>query len=101
MVQTRQQRAAADQDAAARVAAEFTPAFFDESSRAWLANKRKCVNCTYKYTCDHTYQSGKRCARTVYKTGAFCRQHWALAAAAEKKKAALPKQETVEWSVLS
>jgi hypothetical protein len=101
MIQTRAQRAAADVKAAAKVAQEFTPAFFDESSRAWLANKRKCANCTYKYTCDHTYESGKRCGRTVYKTEALCRQHWALAAAAAKKKAAIPKQETLEWSALS
>jgi hypothetical protein len=77
---------------------EFTPAFFDESSAAWLANKRKCINCTYKYRCDQVTQTGKRCNRDVYKTESLCRQHWALAAEAEKKKRAIPKQETIEWS---
>lgn len=90
--QTRAQRAAA----AAAVAAEFSPSFFDESSRAWMLNKRKCANCFYKYTCEHSFLSGKRCGRTVYKTEVLCRQHWALAAAAEKKKADLPKQEREE-----
>ena len=97
-MQTRSTVRALAAAAATGVAMEFSPAFFDESSRAWLANKRKCANCTYKYTCDHTYESGKRCGRDVYKTESMCRQHWARAADAEKKKRAIPKQETIEWS---
>lgn len=94
MVVTRLQRTQKE-DAAI---AEFTPEFFDASSRAWLANKRKCVNCTYKYICQKTFSSGKQCGRTVYKTEDLCRQHWALGlsanAAVEKKKEHAQEQET-------
>jgi hypothetical protein len=57
---------------------EFSPAWFDASSAAWLANKRKLGNCTYRYTCDHQYSTWRRCGRDVYKTESMCRQHFTL-----------------------
>lgn len=76
---------------------EFSAAWFDASSAAWLQNKRKLGNCTYRYTCDHMYSTTRRCGRDVYKTEHFCRQHWALAknaaAAAQKPKSESPKYD--------
>ena len=56
---------------------EFTPQYLDESSKAWQLNKRKLKNGCYKYTCEYSYNSTKRCGRDVYKDKHLCRQHWA------------------------
>jgi hypothetical protein len=76
---------------------EFSPAWFDASSAAWLANKRKLGNCTYRYTCDYQYSTWRRCGRDVYKTESMCRQHWALAQKtatnAAKKTSESPKYD--------
>ena len=37
---------------------------FDESSRAWLKNKKKLPNCTYEYLCEHKYKNDKTCKKT-------------------------------------
>jgi hypothetical protein len=43
----------------------FTPEFFDDSSKCWQKNKKKLLNGTYKYTCNHIYKtSGKICGRS-------------------------------------
>lgn len=79
---------------------EFSPAWFDASSAAWLQNKRKQKNCYYVYTCDHMYSETRRCGRDVYKTESMCRQHWALnsnkrlKAAMSGANAAKPKPES-------
>lgn len=62
---------------------EFSPEWFDACSQAWLANKRKMGNGTYRYTCDHLYSSTRRCGRDVFMKESLCRQHWAI----EKNKA--------------
>lgn len=57
---------------------EFTSEWFDESSKAWLKNKRKIHDCMYKYKCQKVIsKSGKVCGRDVYKVEEFCRSHWA------------------------
>jgi hypothetical protein len=45
---------------------EFTAEFFDQASAAWMENKRKLNDCTYVYTCTHTYMTGKKCNHKVY-----------------------------------
>ena len=61
------------------------PIDFEDASREWLRNKRR-KGAMYIYTCDHIYQSGKRCGRTVYKAEPLCRQHWALEENRKKKE---------------
>lgn len=55
--------------------AEFTSEWFDESSRAWLANKKKKDNCTYVYICQAINSKGTLCKKPVYKTFSTCRNH--------------------------
>lgn len=58
--------------------AEFSPAWFDAASKAWLENKRKIGNGSYRYICEHQHSAWRKCQRDVYKTESMCRQHWAL-----------------------
>ncbi len=37
---------------------------FDEASKAWMANKTRLSNCTYKYICGATTKKGTRCLNT-------------------------------------
>jgi hypothetical protein len=57
---------------------EFSPAWFDAASAAWLLNKRKIGSGSYRYRCEHAYSAWRTCNRDVYKTERFCRQHYAL-----------------------
>ena len=58
---------------------EFSSEWFDESSKAWMLNKRKLkYNCVYKYRCQVPLGiHGKICNKDVYKTHDMCRSHWA------------------------
>ena len=47
---------------------EFTPAFFDSSSRAWLANKKR-TGAVYKYKC-----AVETCGR-MCKNSLNCKEH--------------------------
>jgi hypothetical protein len=58
--------------------AEFSPAWFDASSAAWLANKRRIKGGSFRYTCDHQYSATRRCGRDVFMKESFCRQHYHL-----------------------
>ncbi len=70
---------------------EFSSAWFDASSKAWMANKRRLKSNTYyKYICQHEFESGKKCGRDVYKDTTLCRQHWAKT---------IKGQQTIEWSM--
>jgi hypothetical protein len=70
---------------------EFSPAWFDASSKAWMENKRRLkTNTVYKYICQHEFESGKKCGRDVYKMNDLCRQHWAKS-----------EKTTIEWSALA
>ena len=69
---------------------EFSSAWFDASSQAWMANKRRLkTNTVNKYICQHEFSSGRKCGRDVYKNNDLCRQHWAKA---------MKGQQTTEWS---
>jgi len=64
--------------------AEFTQAWFEESSRCWMLNKKKRDNCTYVYVC-----SFKDCRGERYNKGDFCSLHTPrekLERAAKKKR---------------
>jgi hypothetical protein len=47
---------------------------FDESSRAWNANKKKVENACYIYVCGHIKTTGKKCMNKT-NCGEFCRFH--------------------------
>ncbi len=64
---------------------DFSREWFDESSKEWLKNKRK-KRSVYTYTCEHTYQSGKRCGRDCFRQESMCQQHWALDLNEQKKQ---------------
>lgn len=67
---------------------EFSPAWFDESSKAWMANKRRLKsNTVYKYICQYQHSETKKCGRDVYKNFDLCRQHWAKS-----------EKTTIEWT---
>lgn len=77
---------------------EFSPAWFDAASAAWLENKRKIRGGSYRYICEHRHSAWRKCRRDVYKTQPYCRQHYALNNNAQFKAAmagrnAVPKPE--------
>ena len=60
---------------------EFTADFFNESSKAWLSNKVK-VGEQYRYKCEATCLSGKKCRHNAAQTSSrplpsihTCKQH--------------------------
>jgi hypothetical protein len=52
---------------------EFTPEFFDESSRAWLENKVR-MGAGYTYKCDYIHSNTKQCRKPAILSN-FCKQH--------------------------
>jgi hypothetical protein len=57
---------------------EFSPAWFDEASAAWMANKRRAGKGTAcLYVCEHIRTNGKPCRRPVVGDGSFtlCKSH--------------------------
>ena len=80
---------------------EFTHAFFEASSRGWMANKIQKADCTYAYKCVGTTRGGKPCTKrvTAFET-MTCGAHTAIkpkepkpkeAVASPKEAAAKPK----------
>jgi hypothetical protein len=53
---------------------EFTAKFFDESSKAWMQNKRRKGE-SMVYLCAATCASGKACYNSVIPTTEFCKMH--------------------------
>ena len=56
---------------------EFSAKFFDESSKAWMQNKRRKGE-SMVYICAATCLSGKACVNSVISTTEFCRIHTRL-----------------------
>ena len=54
---------------------EFSPEWFDASSKAWMSNKKKCENATYVYVCKKKGRGGHLCGRRVYKEEEYCWNH--------------------------
>lgn len=61
---------------------EFTPEFFNESSRAWLINKIK-MGSAYSYKCDYIHSNKKQCTKPST-IGDFCKRHYFLLKYAKK-----------------
>ena len=53
---------------------EFTAAFFDESSRAWMENKKRKGQ-VYVYICTGVYKNGNKCNNAVVTREEFCKVH--------------------------
>ncbi len=53
-------------DRAKKVVNEFDSNFFEESSKAWKANKIEKENSTYKYKCTFRNKKKIRCSRALY-----------------------------------
>ncbi len=53
---------------------EFTPAFFDAASKAWLHNKRR-VGASYVYRCIHVSEKGVPCKNRPWKLEDKCYFH--------------------------
>jgi hypothetical protein len=55
---------------------EFSPEWFDESSKAWMANKRRVGRGGgYIYVCEHIRSNGKPCRRPVCGKSHLCKSH--------------------------
>ena len=54
---------------------EFTSEWFDESSKAWMNNKKKLRGCIYKYTCQIMNLKGNICNKNLYKSFNTCYNH--------------------------
>ncbi len=52
----------------------FDAKFFDESSKAWMLNKRRKGE-SMVYLCAATCASGKACYNSVIPTTEFCKMH--------------------------
>ncbi len=55
---------------------EFTPQFFDESSKAWLENKVRCGH-SYAYKCQYIHSNKKQCSHPDTHSG-YCKRHYIL-----------------------
>lgn len=55
--------------------AEFTPEWFDASSSAWMANKKRVKGGSYVYVCQHVKSNGKPCKRVVHGASNVCLGH--------------------------
>lgn len=56
---------------------EFTPEFFDISSKAWMENKIKSDG-MYYYRCNYIHSNGKRCIKQVVRNQELCKCHFIL-----------------------
>jgi hypothetical protein len=64
---------------------EFTHEFFDESSKAWAANKVRC-GAVYAYKCMYIHSNTRQCSKPAI-LNEFCKQHYFL----NKNKSKGPK----------
>jgi hypothetical protein len=53
---------------------EFTPEFFDESSRAWMENKIR-IGAAYSYKCAYIHSNKKLCQNNAI-LNEFCKRHY-------------------------
>ena len=72
---------------------EFTHAFFEASSRGWMANKIQQADCTYAYKCVGTTRGGKPCTKrvTAFET-MTCGAHASSKEPKPKEAVAKPKE---------
>ena len=76
---------------------EFTHAFFEASSRGWMANKIQQADCTYAYKCVGTTRGGKPCTKrvTAFET-MTCAAHASPKEAVTVPKEPNPKEATAK-----
>jgi hypothetical protein len=55
---------------------EFTAAFFDESSKAWMENKIR-MGAAYSYKCAYIHSNKKQCQHAATFTD-YCKRHYFL-----------------------
>ncbi len=55
---------------------EFTPEFFNESSKAWMENKIR-IGATYSYKCTYIHSNQKLCQKPAL-FNEFCKRHYFL-----------------------
>jgi hypothetical protein len=55
---------------------EFTPKFFNESSKAWTENKIKCGS-AYAYKCLYIHSNTKQCNKPITHSN-LCKRHYIL-----------------------
>ena len=48
---------------------------FDEASEAWLANKKRQPNATYKYICLGHTKTGRSCNKKPFENSNYCSCH--------------------------
>ena len=53
---------------------EFTPQYFDESSKAWMANKLR-AGAMMVYRCSYTISSTRQCPKAAESGSYFCSTH--------------------------
>ena len=53
---------------------EFTPQYFDESSKAWMANKIR-VGAGMVYRCSYAISSSRQCPKAAESGSEFCETH--------------------------
>ena len=63
---------------------EFTPAFFDESSKAWLENKVR-IGQSYAYKCNYVHSNQKQCEHLATQDE-YCKRHYFLLKSQRKLK---------------
>ncbi len=63
---------------------EFTAAFFDESSKAWMENKIR-VGHSYAYKCEYIHSNKTRCEHPATKDK-YCKRHYIVLKSQNKYK---------------
>jgi len=67
---------------------EFTPQYFDESSKAWMTNKIR-VGAGMVYRCSYAVSSTRQCPKACEAGSQFCETHMNIAKAKIAPKRAL------------
>lgn len=62
---------------------EFTPEFFDESSKAWLENKVR-NGASYAYRCAYIHSNKKQCNNGATQND-YCKRHFILLKSQKKQ----------------
>lgn len=55
---------------------EFTPQYFDESTKAWMENKVRC-DAAYSYKCSYIHSNNKQCHHPSTQNE-YCKRHFIL-----------------------
>jgi hypothetical protein len=56
---------------------EFTPHYFEEASKAWMANKLR-VGAMMMYRCSYAISSTRQCSKAAAAGSEFCSAHGSI-----------------------